>query len=157
MVERAFEIGEGDVGIHSQSFHLMKDGRVSCICGIGTMHLAGNHYANRRRLLLHGMNLHWRSMGAQQKAVALLLLLLSGDKQRILGVARGMVGRKVQRFEIEVIGLNLRPFSHGVTHGAKDIHDLIHGLDDGMLCTQYRVDAGESDVDAFRFEAGLGR
>jgi hypothetical protein len=48
-------------------------------------------------------------MRAQQQALAQRLGLLAGDEQRILRVASGMVRRKIQRFEIVLIGLDDGP------------------------------------------------
>ena len=76
VVERALQIAEGDVGVDAEAFDLMKDGRVRGVGGVVAVHLAGNHDAHRRRLLLHGAHLHGRSVGAQQQPVAQRLALL---------------------------------------------------------------------------------
>ena len=49
-------------------------------------------------------------MSAQQQAVTLRALLLIGDEERVLRVARRVVGRKVQGLKVVVVALNLRPF-----------------------------------------------
>ena len=82
------------------------------MAGIGrivAMHLPRNHNAQRRLHFLHGANLHRRSVRPQQQSFALRLGLLVGDKERILRIARGMIGRKIQRLEIVIVGLDYRP------------------------------------------------
>ncbi len=73
--------------------------------------------------------------------------ILAGDENRILGVARGMVGRKIQRLEVVVVGLDLGSFFDGVAEIAEDADDLVHCLDDWMLGTDGTADAGEGDVE----------
>ena len=77
-------------GIHAQPFDLVKDRRVRRVRGVVAVHLAGNHDAHRRRLLLHRPHLHRRSVRAQQQPVAQRPALLVGDHQRVLRVARRM-------------------------------------------------------------------
>ncbi len=133
MVQRALQVAEGDVGIHGQSFHLVEDGRVRGVGGIGTMHFARNHNADRRRRGQHGANLHRRRMRAQQEAIALRFLFLSRNEDCVLCIARGMVGWKVQGFKVEVVGLDLGTLRHGVSHSAKDTDDLVHRPHDRMF------------------------
>ena len=94
VVERALEIGEGDVGIDTEPLDLVKDGRVGGIGSIVAVDLAGDDNTQRRRLLFHGVDLDRRSVGAHQQPIAQRLALLVGDHQRVLGVARRMAGGK---------------------------------------------------------------
>src|SRR5579859_3782344 len=80
VIERAFQITKGDVGIHGQTFHLVEDRRVGRVCSIGSVYFARDHYPDGRRLVQHGPDLHRRGMGAQQEPFALLFLLLAGNK-----------------------------------------------------------------------------
>ena len=89
------------------------------------MHRPGNHNAKRRPHLLHGANLHRRSMRAQQQALALRLRLLAGDEERVLRIARRMVRRKIQRFEVVVIGFDDGAFGDGVAELLKDGDNLV--------------------------------
>src|SRR5262249_45056648 len=86
-------------------------------------------------------------MSAQQQAVALRLFLLPGDKDGVLGITRGMVRRKIQRFKIEIVGLDLRAVGNGVAHGAEDLDDFVHGAQDRMLGAHGTVNAGKGDVE----------
>src|SRR6185437_15902386 len=67
-----------------------------------------------------------------------------------------MVGRKVQRFKVEVISFYFRALGNGVAHSAEDVHDFIHGADDRVLCAERPANAGESYVHALRFKTGSG-
>src|SRR5579859_1179064 len=147
MVERALEVAEGDVAVYRQALDLMEHGRVSSIGSVTAMHFAGDHHAHRRWLALHGADLDRRGMRAQQQALALRLGFLSGDEQSVLRVARRMVGWKVQRLEVVVVGLDLGPGADGVSHGTEDVDDVIHRLDDGVLGANRAASAGEGDVE----------
>ena len=146
VIERAFQIAEGDVGIDRQAFDLMKHGRVAGVGRIVAMHRPGNHDANRRTHLLHRANLHRRGMRAQQQALALRLRLLSRDEERVLRVARGMVRREIQRLEIVVVGFDHRAFGDRVAQFLEYADDLVHRFDDGVFCANGTADAGEGDV-----------
>ena len=148
MVERALEIAEGDALVHAQPFELVKDGRVRRVGRVVAMHLAGDDETDGRRLLLHGADLHRRGVGAHEQAVAQRLALLSHDDERVLGVARGMVGREVQRLEVVVVGLDLGAGSDGVAESSEDAHSLTPGAQDGMLRADLRARAGERDIDS---------
>ena len=105
-------------------------------------------------MLFHGADLHGRGVGAQQQAVALRALLLIGDEERVLGVARGMVGRKVERLEVVVIAFDLGAFGDGVAHLDEDRDQFVQGAQDGMAHAQRTLDAGQRDVEGFGLEAG---
>ena len=92
-------------------------------------------------------------MRAQQEAIALLLLLLSGEEDRVLHIARRMIRRKIQRLEIVVVRFDLGTGANGIAHRLEDRDDLVHRADDGMLRAQRTANAGEGDVDALGSEA----
>ena len=71
-----------------------------------------------------------------KQAIALRLLLLSGEEDRVLHIARRMIRRKVQRLEVVVVGLDLGAFADGVAHRLEDRDDLVHRAHDGMLRAQ---------------------
>ena len=91
-----------------------------------------------RRLLLHGADLHRRSVRAQQQAIAQRLAAAGWRLQRVLRVAGRMVRRKVQRLEVVVVGLDFRADADGVAHVLEDAHDFVHGADQRVL----RAEAG---------------
>ena len=93
-------------------------------------------------------------MSAHQQPLAQRLTLLVGDHQRVLGVARRVAGGKVQRFEVVVVGLNLRPQTDRVAHGRKDGDNLVHGADQRVFRAEMAPGAGEGDIDGL--SAGCG-
>src|SRR5258708_28049687 len=60
-----------------------------------------------------------------------------------------MVRRKIQRFEVVVIGFNLRAFLDRIAEIAEDANDLVHRLDDGMLGADGTTNAGQGNVETF--------
>ena len=156
MIQSALQIAEGDVGVDGEPFNLVEHGRVAGVRRIVAIDLARNHNAQRRLQLLHGANLHRRGVRAQQQPVAQSLLLLPCEEQGVLHVARGMVGRKVQRLEIVVIGLDLGALGNRVAKIAEHAHHLVHRADHGVLGAKWTSDAGQGDIDAFGIEAASG-
>ena len=132
----------------AKPFDLVEHRRVAGVGRIVAMYRARNHDADRRLHLLHGANLHRRSVSPQQQTLALRLRFLPGDEQRVLRVARRMVGRKIQRLEVVIVGLDHRPFLHRVAEIAEDGDDLVHRLDHGMFRAERAANAGEGDVEA---------
>ena len=96
----------------------------------------------------HGANLHRRGVGAHQQPVARGLCLLIGEHQRVLRVARGVVGREVQRLEVVEIALHLRAQRGGVAEMMEDRDDLVHRLQQRVLDAGRAHAAGQRDVDA---------
>src|SRR6185312_9577262 len=72
--------------------------------------------------------------------------LLIGDDEGVLRVARRVVGREVQGFEVVEVGFDLRSQTDGVSPALEDRDDLGHGLDEGMFDAEAAGDAGEGDV-----------
>jgi hypothetical protein len=69
------------------------------------------------------------------------------EVQRVLHVARGMVRRHVQRFEIVEIVLDLRPLEDLVAHAAEDVLDLLPHSHQRMDPANGNLTAGECHVD----------
>ena len=55
-------------------------------------------------------------MRAQQQTIAQGLVLLTGNDQRVLGIARRMIRGEIERLEIVIVGLDFRPFRDGLAH-----------------------------------------
>ena len=64
VVEGAFEVGEGDVGIDAEAFDLVEDGGVGGVGGVVAMDLAGDDDADGWGLIDHGADLDGRGVGA---------------------------------------------------------------------------------------------
>src|ERR1700681_1347291 len=126
----------------------MKHRRVAGIWRIIAMHLPGYHDPNRRPHLLHGPNLHRRSMRAEQKTLLRRFRSLPRDEQSILSISRRMVWRKIQRLKVVVVRLDDRPLGDGIPQLLKHGDDLVHRLDNRMFGSHGAADSGQSDVDA---------
>ena len=147
MVESALEIGEGDVGVDAEALDLVKDGRVGGVSGIVAMDLAGDDDPQRRRLRFHGVDLHRRGMGAHQQRRSRSGLRSWFDHQRVLGVARRVTGREVQRFEVVVVGFHLGAQADRVAHRGEDADNLVHGADERVLGAKSAAGSREANVD----------
>src|SRR6202043_2933791 len=124
----------------------MEHRRVARIWRIIAMHLPGYHDPNRRPHLLHGPNLHWRSMRTQQKTLPRRFRSLPRDEQSVLSISRRMVGRKIQRLKVVVVRLDDRPFGDGIPQLLKHGDDLVHRLDNRMLSANRPPNAGKGYV-----------
>src|SRR5216683_3641557 len=111
-----------------------------------SIHLPGYHDPNRRPHLLHGPNLHRRSMRAQQKTLPRRCRSLPRDEQSILSITRRMVRRKIQRLKVVVVRLDHRPFGDGIPQPLKHGDDLVHRLDNRMLSANRPPNAGKGYV-----------
>src|SRR5882762_5767277 len=67
-----------------------------------------------------------------------------------------MIRRKVQRFEVVVIGFNLRTLLDRIAEIAEHANDLVHRLDDGMFRADGTTNAVEGDVETLRDELAGG-
>ena len=78
------------------------------------------------------------------------------EKQRVLRVARRMIRRKIQRFEIVVIGFDCRPLGDGVSEVLEHANDFVLRPNDGVFGTDGATNAGKGDVDGkLAVDAGL--
>src|SRR6185369_1026743 len=152
MIERALEIAEGDVRVHTKPFDLVKDRGVRRIWCVVAVYLAWTDDAHWGPHLLHRADLYRRRVRAQHQAIALLLLLLVGDEERVLGIARRMVRWEIQGFKIVVVAFDFGTLGDGVAHLHEDIDELVENSENRMLNSKRFANAGEGDVDALGFE-----
>ena len=157
MIERAFQVAERNVGIDCQSFDLVKDWRVRRVERVVPVNLSGTHHAHRRLRLLHGVDLYWRGMGAEQQPIALRLRILARNEERVLRVTRWMVRRKVQRLEVVIIGFNLRTLFDRVAQIAEDTDNFLHRLDYKVFRANGSANARKGDVETLGHELHRGR
>ncbi len=66
--------------------------------------------------------------------------------QRVLHVARRMLHRHVERFEVVVVVLDLRPFEHLVSEACEDLLHLLAQQAERMAMPEHRRAAGQRDV-----------
>ena len=156
MIERAFQVAEGDVGVDAEAFHLMKNRRVRSVLRVVAVNLAGDDDADRRRLRLHGTHLDGRRVRAQEETVAQGAALLVGDDERVLGIAGGMAGREVHPLEVVEVGFNFRADADRVAERREDAGDLIERARDGVLGAGETAGAGQGDVDGLGGEGCVG-
>ena len=69
-------------------------------------------------------------------------LLLIGDDKRVLRIAGRVVRRKIERFEIVVVGFNFGSNTDRVAHVFKDANDFVHGANQRMFRAERGPDAG---------------
>ena len=110
---------------------------------------------------LHVADLHRRGVRAQQRPHVVGAPDLALDRrrqiQRVLHVARGMLGRHVQRVEAVPLVLDLGAFDDGEAHAREDLfHPLAH---DGqrMAVAERGGAAGQRDVDGAGRARGCAR
>ncbi len=83
-----------------------------------------NDDSYRRLSILHGPDLHGGGVRAEKQVIR--------EVKGIPIVSSGMMRREVQRFEIVVIRLDLRPLFDRKTHRDKNILNFLLEEDDGM-------------------------
>ena len=103
----------------------------------------GDH-AQGRPEFLHAAYLHRRGVGAEQVAAI--------EPEGILHVARGVVGRDVERVEVVEFRFDFGTIEHGETHGAEEILDLPLDLRDGVEAAGRDADGGDSEIHPFGIE-----
>ena len=157
MIERSLQVRKGDVGPNGQPLNLMEDGRMRGVGGVVTVHLAGDHNAQGRRLLNHGADLHGRRVGAHQQAVAAGLMCLSRHLQGVLRIARRVVFRKVKRLKIVEIAFDLRAEPGRIAELVKDFDDAVHGLEQRVRDAGRAHGTGQRDIQARRHGPGRRR
>ena len=121
---------------------------MSSIGGVVTVDLAGDDDADGRSLGDHRANLHRAGVGAHEEAVAAGLCALMRDEEGVLGVAGRMVGGEVEGFEVVEVGLDLRAEIGAVAEVVEDLHDLVHGLEEGVGDAWRANGSGEGDVNS---------
>ena len=110
--QRAFQVGDADFFIHVKSFDLVELRAVRGIDFIATISRARRDDADRRRRGFHRANLHGGSVRAQQPAV--------GQIKCVLLVARGMIGRGVERVEAMPFRFDVGSVGERESHAAEN-------------------------------------
>lgn len=131
----------------TKPLNLMKHRRV-CLIKIGTIGAPRADYPNGGRLTQHCADLDGAGVGAQEFALTCSVFWVGGEKERIMHVPRGMIGREVELGEIIIICLDVRPLGHRKAERGENGDDLIPRLTQGMntACLQPRRPDGQGDV-----------
>ena len=116
--EGAFKVGEGYPFVDGEALHLEEDALVGGVRGLVAVHAAGNHNPNGRLPALHHPYLHGRGVGAEEhRAFALLVFVV--DPEGVPHVPGGVALGDIQRLEVVVVPLHLRPLHHLKPHAAE--------------------------------------
>ena len=121
-----------DVGlpVDDEALDLVEHRRVGLV-GVVPVGAARDDDPDRRRLRPHGADLHRRGVGAQHLALA---ALVGREEEGVVHLPRRMADGEVQRREVELVGLDVRPFGDREAHVGEDRGELVDDLGD-------RVDA----------------
>src|SRR6185295_6737450 len=137
--ERPLQVRERDPLADDEPLELLEHRRVTEIEVVAAVDAPGHDDAHRRRERLHVADLHRRRVRAQQRrgahlrvghAPAVRAPRAADDRrvevERVLHVARGMIGRHVERLEVVEVVLDLRAFENLVAHVREDVLDDAH-------------------------------
>ena len=132
-------------------------GKMARVGDVSAIDLAGRQDVDGRLLLLHDAHLHGARVRAQQHvALALDVGPLARKVAHVEGVlqtAGGMVGRLVERGEVVVVQLDLRPLGDAIAQAEKDLDDLGANLLDEVARTDGSSAARQRDVDRLGADA----
>ena len=128
------------------------------IRGLLAEDLARSDGADRRSTCLHGAYLHRRRVRAQHQLTCRIAT------EGVLHVARGVIARNVQRFEVVPVQFDLGPVEHFEAHRSEEVLQLTHHLRDGMQGAALRTRRAQRGIKALymargeertRFQGGL--
>ena len=137
LVQHALQIAQRDVPVDDKAFHLVEHGRVRRIV-VRAEHPARAEHLDGRSLLLHQPDLPRTRLRAQQE--------IFRDIEGILHVAGGMIGGRIERREIVVVVLDLRPFKDLETHAREHVDEHILHARDGVQRADGDAAPGHGDV-----------
>ena len=83
--------------------------------------------------------------------------LPSVQPERVLHVARRMVGRNVERVEVVIFGLHFGAVEHREPERGEQIFDFALDLRDGMQAAAARAGRGQREIEPFGVEARAQR
>ena len=159
VVHGALEVGERDALVDDEALDLVEHRRVRGV-GVAPIDLAEADDVHGRPLLLHDAHLHGRRVGAQQHAAVGVHdglghgLALLHHPEGVVGGARRMARRRVERREVVVVELDLGALGDTVAEADEDVLDLAHRLGDEVLVTGGEGLTGQRDVEALVGQRG---
>ena len=143
-VQRAAQMRHRQAAIHRQPLDLMEDRRVGGVEFVGAEGAADRDDVDRQLALEQRADLHRRGVGAQQLPGA-----FGRDVEGVLFAARRMVGREVQRVEVELLGLDLGPLGQFPAHRDEGVGDVLGQDRDRMPGAGRLPRRRQRHVDAF--------
>ena len=164
VVERALKIAKGNALVDDQALDLVELRQVAGVGRVGTVDGARANHVDGRLLRLHSVDLHARSLGAQQY-VGLAMGMCLGvcdaaglvvdHVEGVAGRAARVIHGGVERGEVIVGGIDHGAGLDGVADAAEDVLGLLDDLLDQVLVTDLRTDARQRDVDGLVLECVL--
>ena len=142
-VERAAQVGHGQALVDRQPLHLMEDRGVGGVQFVGAERAADRDDVDRQVALQQRADLHRRGVGAQH-----LPRPVRGDVEGVLLAARRMVGREVQRVEVELLGLDLGSLGELPAHRDEGVGDVLGQDRDRVAGADRLAGRGQRHVDA---------
>ena len=138
------QVLEADVFTQPKPLDLVEHGRMGGVvvhpvgaAGHDDAHFRHVAACQRSRVLLgvRGGVANLHRAGVRAQAVGLALLVVHVDVEGVLHRTRGMVGRVVQRGEVEPVVLDLGPVAHVKAHAGEDLLDALPCPADGVQAT----------------------
>src|SRR5439155_9854710 len=145
ILDGAGEIAEGDVGVDGEAFDLVEGERMGGVGIVAAIDLAGYDDAHGRLLLLHGANLHGRSVGAKKERRRRAFWQFQIEGVHV--VADRMKLRDIQRLEIVVRRFDFGAFDDREADGEENVFDFLEDLADQVMGADGANDAGKGQVD----------
>ena len=150
--QRALQIRQRDAFADDEPFDLPEHRRVREVEIVAPVDAAGHDDADRRLVRLHVADLHRRGVRAQQRpddrrGVRFRPCTGVREIQRVLHVARGMLGRHVQRVEAVPLVFDLRAFDDREAHAREDVFHAVAHERQRMAMAERAAGAGQRDVD----------
>ena len=146
--EAPLEVAHMDVLLDDEAFDLVEHRRVGRVPVI-TVDTARHEDADRRFLGLHHAHLNRAGMGAKHFWRRAFLRV---EEEGVMGFARRVTFREVQRGEIMPVILNVRAFGDGEAHIAEDSGDLFEDLHDRVQLALRRRNRRQGHIDALGLE-----
>ena len=140
----ALEVGHADTLVDDKALDLVEQRGVGRVYRVRAVHTAGRNNADRRLFLLHDAYLHARGLRAEHHVIR--------NIEGVLRVARGVVLRDVERFEVIVVELDLRAFRDREAEADEDLLELVEHDVQRVLLADDDFLARQGDVDGLRLE-----
>ena len=147
-MQRAFQVGEADVFINDQTFHLVEHRGVGLIVVV-TIDASRRDNTDRRLLVFHGADLHAGGLGAQQASGI--------EPESVVVSARRMVTRDIQRIEVVVIVFDFRARRHGKAELTEETFNTVDGAGDRMQAAIFNAATRQRDVDGLCSQTSIQR
>ncbi len=147
-MQRALQVGEADVFINDQPFHLMEHWGVGLVVVV-TIDATRRDDADRRRLLLHGTDLHARGLGTQQAGRI-------KPESVVVSTCR-VVAWDIQGIEVMVIVFDFRAGRHGKAELTEETFNTVDSAGDRVQPTVLDTASRQGDIDGFSSQTGVQR